>query len=453
MASTTLLKQRNMLRNSVVVILLAHYAVSSSSSLATTTSTQSASKSSPPAVVVQPKKNTRHNNNNNNVILSSGLQNLGNTCYLNAQLQCAFHIPAVRQLIVNKKNHQNLDPPAEQQPEEDKESREPQAAESLALQALRRTFAEMEEYSSSSSTSSGGNRPLAPRILCAALGIPVMVQQDSQEFWKLLLPALQLPALTDLYQGAYEDFIVALDGSGRERRREEAFLDLSLDVTAGSVDSALKELFGAPEVLRCSEGNGWRPEKGADKVDAHKGTLLRSQGLSSILQLHLKRFQFDWSTETTSKINSQFTFPVVLDLSLVCEDTKNDAKSLEDDRVIYDLQAVLVHAGEYGSGHYYAYVRPNVEKDEWYRFNDHIVEQVKLKDVLCDAFGGKCQLDDISGETNDNKNSGGCFLVRLRRAFLPRGASYGHGGAKSNAYVLQYVRRSDIPKLYRGNGE
>ena len=57
-----------------------------------------------------------------------------------------------------------------------------------------------------------------------------MVQQDSQEFWKLLLPAVGLRQLSDLYKGEYEDYISAIDGSGREKRRSEVFLDLSLDV-------------------------------------------------------------------------------------------------------------------------------------------------------------------------------------------------------------------------------
>lgn len=57
-----------------------------------------------------------------------------------------------------------------------------------------------------------------------------MVQQDSQEFWKLLLPAVGSETLSDLYKGTYVDYISALDGSGRERRKDELFLDLSLDV-------------------------------------------------------------------------------------------------------------------------------------------------------------------------------------------------------------------------------
>ena len=97
---------------------------------------------------------------------------------------------------------------------------------SVGLQSMQQVFQAMEHASSGV-----GGLPVAPRILCQSLGIPVFEQQDSQEFWKLLLPALELPALTDLYQGSFEDFIAALDGSGREKKREEPFLDLSLGVS------------------------------------------------------------------------------------------------------------------------------------------------------------------------------------------------------------------------------
>ena len=70
-------------------------------------------------------------------------------------------------------------------------------------------------------------------------------------------------------------------------------------------------MFTEPEILRVSEGNGWRPSKGADKVDAYKGSSLKRDGLPSLLQLHLKRFKYDWETEETSKINDCCSFPVV----------------------------------------------------------------------------------------------------------------------------------------------
>lgn len=349
------------------------------------------------------------------ISVSSGLHNLGNTCYLSAQLQCAYHIPLVRNLVLREpKDNRNDDPKANYQ-------------SSKALKALRQLFAEMQQ----------SNSPIAPRNFCMQLGIPLFEQQDSQEFWKLLLPALSLPPLTDLYQGAYEDYIVALDGSGRERRREEAFLDLSLDVPSASLEASLNAMFGVPELLSEKEGNGWRPEKGADKVDAHKGSLLKAQGLPSILQFHLKRFNMDWNTETVRKLNDPFTFPFSLDLSNLCRDTSDT----ERNTVIYDLQAVVIHQGEYGAGHYYVYLRPDARSDEWVRFNDHLVDRdLDFDQIITDAYG--------FSRKDERCSKSKTFLSRLRRMFGSDTSDYGYGGPTANAYVLQYIRRCDIPRLY-----
>jgi uncharacterized UBP type Zn finger protein len=343
---------------------------------------------------------------------------------MNSQLQCAYHIPRVRSLIIGLAHSDPAKGPAF-----DENVGIKHIEETVALQALRVVFRSMDE--------AAGNRagPISPAVLCQSLGIPVNQQQDSQEFWKLLLPALQKPALTDLYQGAFEDYIVALDGSGREKRREEPFLDLSLDVSEGSVMSSLQEVFGKPELLSDVEGNGWRPEKGAEKVDAHKGSLLKVQGLPSILQLHLKRFNYDWNTDSTTKLNDPFSFPEVLDLSSFC----NDMTHGDEERTIYDLQSVIVHMGQYGQGHYYVYVRPDVREDFWYRFNDHVVTPVEFEEVLADSYGGATSVAPQS------RNGG--FFGRIRRALLGN-SSYGFGGQTSNAYVVQYVRRSDIPILF-----
>lgn len=252
---------------------------------------------------------------NQSTLISGGLINLGNTCYLNSQLQCAYHIPKVRNIIldstITSTNKSDNDSSSSSNSDND------EINNNTGLLSLQQLFKSMHTASLSNTNGRQHNDPtLTPSVsttrFCQTLGINVYEQQDSQEFWKLLLPELNYNPLTKLYKGEYESYITALDGSGREKKRKEIFLDLSLDVTNfDNVNDSLEDMFTSGEVLSVKEGNGWRPEKGADKVDALKGCTITRSGLPHILQLHLMRFTYDMITGGMSKINDRFDFPLV----------------------------------------------------------------------------------------------------------------------------------------------
>ena len=88
-------------------------------------------------------------------------------------------------------------------------------------------------------------------------------------------------------------------------------------------------------------------------------------------------------------------------------------------------------------GHYYAYVRPDIDRNQWYRFDDDKVTKVDYKDVIADAFGGEKK------RTEKHKKRG--FLERM----FGGGGRFGWGGRTSSAYMLQYVRRCDVSKLFK----
>lgn len=158
--------------------------------------------------------------------------------------------------------------------------------------------------------------------------------------------------------------------------------------------------------------------------------------------------------------------------------TGDDTSGVDD--AIYDLQSVVVHRGEYGSGeslksvtrrtienchspnnqyvtitiltgHYYSYVRPDIKVNEWYRFDDQVVTPVDFSEVIADAYGGRVRrrrAKSFDGAHPAKKRS------VLRRIFSfggfggDNGGAFGYGGRTSSAYMIQYVRRSDIAKLH-----
>lgn len=120
-----------------------------------------------------------------------------------------------------------------------------------------------------------------------------------------------------------------------------------------------------------------------------------------VLQIHLSRVAFDMATGRARKVNDRFEFPPVLDLSAFAPAT--DGKSN-----VYELFSVLIHSGQI-RGHYAAFIRTTNER-RWFKFNDAKVTEETEEAAIESNFGGK--------------------------------------SLKFAAYLLMYVRQSEIERIY-----
>lgn len=94
--------------------------------------------------------------------------------------------------------------------------------------------------------------------------------------------------------------------------------------------------------------------------------------LPQVLMIHLNRADYDRTRGEAIKSNNRIDTPEELTLKL--ENGLN---------VEYLLHSVIVHSGGYGSGHYYALIKPKLE-DTWYKFNDSVVSFASYEEVVRD---------------------------------------------------------------------
>ena len=138
-------------------------------------------------------------------------------------------------------------------------------------------------------------------------------------------------------------------------------------------------------------------QKAKKKIDIWK--------VPSILIVNFKRFEF--SPSRKGKIKDFVDFPLKnLDLTPY-------VSSLQRDKPIYDLFAVVVsnssdnniqnHEGYLGGGHYYSYTKHRLNQ-QWYYFNDEVVNKVKRDDNVISAdayilFYSKMSVDEFCRQT------------------------------------------------------
>ena len=98
----------------------------------------------------------------------------------------------------------------------------------------------------------------------------------------------------------------------------------------------------------------------------------------SVLHVHLKRF--DRFNGLNCKLCSSCSFGDILDLHDVFGDSLDPPQ--------YLLHSVLVHTGSSpATGHYYVFIRPDITKNDWFRFDDSKVTRASQKQAIDANFG------------------------------------------------------------------
>ncbi|XP_065542556.1 ubiquitin carboxyl-terminal hydrolase 42-like [Lathamus discolor] len=289
-----------------------------------------------------------------------GLENLGNTCFLNATLQCLTYTPPLASYMLSL--------------EHSKSCHEKDFCMMCTLEA---------HINQALCFSNNAFKPIAVINGLKRIGKHFCYgsQEDAHEFLSFTVDALQRACLnggttwdtsshatTLIYQifGGYLRSRVKCLNCQAVSDRHEPFLSITLDIeTVTSVTKALEQ-FVKPEQL--GGENSYKCSKCTNMVPASKTyTIHRS---SNVLIMSLKRFA-DFSG---GKISKHVNYPEYLDLRAYMSQSTGEP-------LIYSLYAVLVHSGfSCNAGHYICFIKAG--NGFWYRMNDAIVERSDIKTVL-----------------------------------------------------------------------
>ena len=358
----------------------------------------------------------------------AGLENLGNTCYMNSTLQCLYNVPELKTVLNDFKAP-------------------PQGDQSKVLTSAAGTlFAQMDKSA----------QPVSPMAFVMTLrGVfpqfdqrsreGYHMQQDAEECWGALLHAMR----TSLSSSQGDDEIQNLFGIQTRSVLKSEETDETMEVCL-SCDS-LKRLYTnyslivflqiheSQLLLKCnidstvnhlSEGLKLGLCDDREKTSASLGRLVKFAGEASIVSLppyltiQMVRFYYKADIQQKAKILRKVAFPLLLDLYDLCDGSLKEQlnaprlafKEIEDIKAgvtankkqktdtsekidvashagaltgRYELIGVLTHKGRSAdSGHYVSWTKHHSSDGQWGQFDDDKMILRKDEEVLALSGGG-----------------------------------------------------------------
>lgn len=291
--------------------------------------------------------------------IGAGLQNMGNTCFLNSALQCLTYTPPLANYMLSR--------------EHSKTCHEPGFCMMCTMQNhIIQVFA----------NSNNVIKPIGVlnELKRIAKHFRFGSQEDAHEFLRYTVDAMQkscLPGSKLDRQTQATTFIHQVFGGYLRSRVKclnckavsdtfDPFLDVTLEIkTAPSVSKALEQ-FVKPEQL---EGeNAYKCSKCKKLVTASKRFTIHRN--SNVFTLSLKRF----ASFSGGKITKDVKYSDYLDLRPFMSQSQGEP-------LHYALYAVLVHSGfSCHAGHYFCYIKAS--NGQWYQMNDSSVAVSDIRSVL-----------------------------------------------------------------------
>ena len=329
-----------------------------------------------------------------------GLNNLGNTCFMNATLQCLVYLPTFSQCAMDKGLSQTRSA----------NGGKFAVGQKMFLQ-LRSLIRKLHGVGSNKPHSSMTPRAIADLII--SLGsdgrkarFRLGRQEDAHEFlvhlldamkegelraagidsrrsgWRDRLPIPRLDETTLIHRifGGYLRSQVVCPSCGYCSNTYDPFFDLDLEVSKKRVNCILTAISEFTRKEKLDVDNRWRCSKCKKYVCPTKQLSVFRPPLTLCIQF--KRFSFNsfggghrgkYSSGGGGKINKPIQFPSKLNLPL------SDGRKCD-----YNLTGVVSHiGGSSSSGHYTAFVkRPSHTKSAWFHMDDSYAQEVSEKAVL-----------------------------------------------------------------------